>query len=47
MPCPAASDAGTADVAFAHDIVVVAMPEIAAELYIEELEYVAVAAGEV
>ena len=53
MPCPAASDAGTANVAYACDTVIVAMPEVtamlgvAAELYIEDLEHVAVVDREV
>ncbi|KAJ8632658.1 hypothetical protein MRB53_025994 [Persea americana] len=47
MPCPAVSDAGTADVASVHDTVVTATPEVAAELYTEELEQVAVAAREI
>ena len=53
MPCTAASEAGTADVAFARDTVVAAMPEVAAMLgvaakpYTEEMEHVAVATEEV
>ena len=47
MPCLAASDAGTTDVASARDTVVAAMPEVAAEPYTEEPEHVAVAAEEV
>ncbi|KAJ8619838.1 hypothetical protein MRB53_028367 [Persea americana] len=53
MPCPAASDAGTADVASACDTVVTAMPEVAvmlgvtAEPYTEEPEHMVVVAEEV
>ena len=53
MPCPAALDAGTVDVASAHDTVVATMPEVAvmlgvtAEPYTEEPEHVAAAAEEV
>ena len=52
MPCPAASNAGTADVASAHDTVVVVMSEVTATLgvatepYTEELEHMAVVAEE-
>ena len=47
MPCPAASDSGTADVASARDIVVAAMLGVVAEPYTEESEHVAMAAEEV
>ncbi|KAJ8633435.1 hypothetical protein MRB53_026771 [Persea americana] len=53
MPCPIASDAGTANVASARDTVVTAMPKVAAilgvaaEPYTKEPERVAVAAEEI
>ena len=53
MPCPTTLDAGTADVAWGRDTVVVAMPEIvvmlgvAAEPCTKEPEHEAVVAEEV
>ena len=53
MPCPAALNAGTVDVAFAHDTVVVArlevatMSGVATEPYTKEPKHMAEAAEEV